>query len=366
MKKRILFFITDLGGGGAENVLVNLVNNLDYSKYDITLLTLFGGGVNESRLNSEIKLKHIFPFPPFRGFSSLQKLFSPTTLRKFFIRGVYDVEIAYLQHTPTRILSGASLSPETKRFAWVHTKNVSPFKYRSVAEMEDCYNKYTKIAFVSEIARDAFQTSFNVSTPLEVVHNVVESTKIISSGNLPFEKANNNTIKLCTVGRLNHLKGYDRLISVLHELSQEGLRHWHLSILGTGELEIKLKKMVDDFNLGDNVEFMGYKTNPYVYIKNSDCFICSSYTEGYSTAVTEAIILGVPVVTTDCSGMSEILGDSGAGIITENNEEALKNGIREIISNPDKLKSMTYAAIDRSKHFSTKSLVAEFEKFISK
>lgn len=60
-----------------------------------------------------------------------------------------------------------------------------------------------------------------------------------------------------------------------------------------------------------------------------DLFVCSSRKEGYSTTITESIIVGTRVITTDCSGMDEILEDSGAGIIVENNEEALYLGLKD-------------------------------------
>ena len=73
MKKKILFFHFDLGVGGAENVLINLLNNLSPTKYDITLLLLFNHGVRLDCLSSHIRLKYVFNFKPFRGISQVIK-----------------------------------------------------------------------------------------------------------------------------------------------------------------------------------------------------------------------------------------------------------------------------------------------------
>ena len=74
----------------------------------------------------------------------------------------------------------------------------------------------------------------------------------------------------------------------------------------------------------------GFQSNPYSYMKRSDLYVCSSYVEGFSTVVSEAVILGIPVVTTESSGMREILGDSEYGLITENSDESLYQGMKKM------------------------------------
>lgn len=94
-----------------------------------------------------------------------------------------------------------------------------------------------------------------------------------------------------------------------------------------------------------------------------DAFICSSYAEGYSTAAVESIILGKPVITTECSGMREIFGDSECGIICENSENGLYNSIKYILDNPEKLEYFSENAEKRASDFSTEKRVAELEDF---
>ena len=95
-----------------------------------------------------------------------------------------------------------------------------------------------------------------------------------------------------------------------------------------------------------------------------DFFVCSSLQEGYSTAVTESIVVQTPVLTTDCSGMREIFGDTDAGIIVQNSENGLFNGLRKILKDKNLRDRSKQAAILRSGYFSTKNLIAEFESFI--
>ena len=82
---KVLFLIHDLGQGGAEKVLVNLVNNMDRTKFDITVMTLFSGGVNEQFLAKDIKYKTIYK-RMIRGNSKLMKLLSPRTLHKMYVK----------------------------------------------------------------------------------------------------------------------------------------------------------------------------------------------------------------------------------------------------------------------------------------
>ena len=110
--KKILFIIPTLGQGGAEKVLVNLVNNMDRSKFDITVQVLFKGGVNEQFLKSDIKFKYYYK-KQFRGNSKYLCLFSPEKLYKKFIKEKYDIIVSYLEGPTARIVSGCT-NPNTK------------------------------------------------------------------------------------------------------------------------------------------------------------------------------------------------------------------------------------------------------------
>ena len=88
--KKVLFFIPNLMHGGAEKVLVNLVNNLDRMKYDITVYTLFDEGVNKKYLKDDISYRY-FLKKIFKGNSIILKLFKPEFLYKHIIKDKYDV-----------------------------------------------------------------------------------------------------------------------------------------------------------------------------------------------------------------------------------------------------------------------------------
>ena len=72
----------------------------------------------------------------------------------------------------------------------------------------------------------------------------------------------------------------------------------------------------------------GMQKNPYPYIKDADLLVCSSYYEGYNLTVAEALIIGTPVLSTDCTGPREILDGGEYGMIVENSDEGLYNGLK--------------------------------------
>lgn len=339
MKKKVLFCIFDLKGGGAEKVLVNLLKQMNPNKYDITVFALFGVGVNLTGLPEYVKFKCIFRHQ-FRGLTTLMKFFSPRILHWLLIRDKYDIEVAYLETSPTRIISGAPAN--IKKVCWVHIEEENQYtfasSYCSYKEMIACYNRYDHIAFVSKKARNVFQNNHpEINVPLSVIHNVNDYDDIMKKSLMPISEKLSSGVKICTVGRLTKQKGYLRLLKVVNRLNVDGLKNrFGLYILGTGGEYKQLKNYVDKYTL-DNVHLLGFQVNPYKYLSKMDLFVCSSYKEGYSTAVTESVILDLPVITTDVSGMDEILNDGKYGLIVSNDSDALYEGLKELITNPYKI-----------------------------
>ena len=138
----------------------------------------------------------------------------------------------------------------------------------------------------------------------------------------------------------------------------------HFYALGVGPEQIEIEKYLQENNLSDSFTFLGYQTNPYKYVSKCDIFICASTAEGFSTAATEALIVGTPVVTTLVSGMKEMLGDNEFGIITENNEDALYEGIKKLLDDRKLLEYYTKKAQERGGAFSTENTVKAVENML--
>lgn len=364
MKKKIIFLIADLGGGGAEKVLVNLVNALPVDKYDVTVRTIFGKGINVSFLAPHIRYSSLFPCKMIGGYVLVSKLLPSRWLYKLLVRGKYDVEVAYMMHVPTRAIGASDSS--AKKFAWSHILHITSNAYRSKKEFLNSYRNFNGIAFVSRDGLNDFNENYFHHPYGRVVHNVVDSQYIMECGkeDIPFD-LDERIINICSVGRLSSQKGYLRLVKVLGELHAEGFKRWHLYLIGKGEEQDAIVSIATDLGISHLVSLLGFHSNPHKYVSKMDLFVCSSETEGYSTAVTESIILGVPVLTTDCSGMNEIIGDSGAGMVVPNSNDGLKDGLRKVFSDPSLIKGMKMKAAERSKTFETQKLVSEFEDFIN-
>lgn len=353
-----------MGQGGAEKVLVNLVNNMDYSKFDITVISLFGGGVNEKYLNNRVHYQSVFK-RTIRGNSMIMKLFTPEQLHKHFIKGVYDIEVSYLEGSTARIVSGCC-TPCTKLINWVHceqrSRESAADSFRSVKEAELCYARFNHHVFVAETVKKNFLNIFPQDNPCNVIYNTVESDMILElSKESASQIIDDNCLKLVSAGSLKEVKGFDRLLRIVKKLKENGY-HIHLYILGKGPLKEGLKHFVTENHLSDNVTFLGYQINPYKYVSKCDLFVCSSHREGFSTAVTEALIVGTPVCTTEVSGMREMLGDNEYGLITKNNEESLYNGIKSLLDNTDLLSYYKKQALIRGNTFSKEKTVKSAEE----
>lgn len=367
--KKILFALPTLGGGGAERVLVTLLNNLDKSKYDITLFCIFDGGTNKQYLNNNIKYKSFFK-KPFRGNIHLFKFLSPENLYRKMIVDKYDIAISYLEGPTTRIVGGCPYS-ETKLINWIHTgthdKKEFLSSYRNVNEFHNVYNKFNLTIFVSNTAREAFNHTFNtLKIPVQVKYNSVDDGLIRELSNERIEDVqfNTKTTNLISVGRYTKQKGYIRLIEIINRLVKEG-QDVHLYLLGKGELESQYINLINKYNLKNKITLLGYKENPYKYVKAADLFVCSSYTEGFSTAVTESLIVGTPVITTLCSGMEELLGQNNEhGLITDNDEIALYEGLRKLLINKELIIHYKEKANNRGEFFKLTETVKEVEKLL--
>ena len=367
MKTKILFFHFDLGNGGAEKVLVNLLRGLDNDKYEVTLYLLFNHGVNLSSLPSNVKLLYLFNRAPFRGIIHLLKILSPKLLHKLLIKDKYDIEVAYIEGAPTRIISGCP-NKESKLLAWVHTQanEILFSSFRTINEAKLAYQNFNKVLFVSEIAMSTFSAKTGwTDIPMGVCHNVIDVNEIMTlSTDVINVELSTSKINLCSVGRLTPLKGYIRLIHILGNLKNKISLDWQLYILGQGEQKSLLEKTIMENGLQEHVHLLGYDKNPYKYLSKMDLFICSSYAEGYSTAVTESIIVGTPIITTNCAGMNEIIGDSEAGIIVENTDSALSNVLEQLLTGNIDIQSLKANAKMRSARLS-QSNIEEFEYVIN-
>lgn len=362
--KTILFLIPSLGGGGAERVLVNLVNNLDKTKYEITVQTLFDVGVNRNYLD-----KHIKYIPGFRkqfpGNTKLPKILSPKSLYRLLVKECYDIVVSYLEGPTARIVAGCPFE-NTKLVSWIHVEQHSvkaaAYSFRSIEEAHECYGRYDRTICVAETVKKDFLSIFSNIQDCEVLYNTNEDAKILNQTKEVVDDVEfSDEINIMSVGRLRTEKGYDRLIKAHGRLLEKGIKH-HIYILGNGSEEDNLKKMISDYRVESTFHLLGFHANPYKYVSKADLFVCSSRREGFSTAVTEALIMGIPVVSTLCSGAEELLGHNNEwGLVTENSEEGVFDGLYKMLATSGLLEQYKEKAKERGKFFSKDNTVKAVE-----
>lgn len=360
--KKLLFFINTLDGGGAEKVLVDLVNSIASEQYDVDLVTITGG-VHSDKLSEKICYRPIIRNRNSLIGKLLEKIIYHmpySMLAKLFLHGEYDAEIAYLEGFPTRVL--AVKKSGAKKMAFVHCDvSVQPVLqsfYKSKQACLDEYRKFDKVCFVSEVALGGFEKTFGVLDNAQVIHNIVLASEILEKAKEePPYRYETDGMKILAVGRLSKEKGYDRLIRAAAHLEKKYT--FELWIAGDGGERSALEAMIQQLGVR-SVKLLGFQKNPYPFMRSADLFVCPSYYEGYSTVVTEATILGLPVLTTDCAGMREILDNGNSGCIVENSEEALEQGLEILLSSKEKFEELKLKAQKKSETFSNEKAMQEY------
>ena len=168
---------------------------------------------------------------------------------------------------------------------------------------------------------------------------------------------------LVTSRRLVSQKGYESLLEACNKLNKDNIKY-ELWILGEDWARPKLEELINKYRLS-NIKLLGFKENPYKYIKQGDLFVCSSKNEGFSLVIAEAMILGLPVISTKCSGPNELLNFGQFGYMVENDEEALYEGLKEIINNEEKLKYYKEKSNERVEFFNYRNRIKIIENILN-
>ncbi len=363
---KILFFIETLTGGGAEKVLRDLVNHMDQSKFAITVQTvwpcdaakyLVPGIRYKSMYASESRVNHL----RYRAEAESGLAY------RLHIRDDYDIECAYLEMGPTKVLA-SSTNNRAKKLAWVHcdlSKALSDPR-AFAARTAPWYAKYDQVFCVSQIVKERFDELFENRFESKVLYNVIDDAaiRVMALLHLP-EGMNKRRLTVLSVGRFSPPKNYMRLLRAHKRLLDEGVEH-DLWILGDGPERAMLERYVAENALQDSVRMPGFIENPYPFLREADLLACSSVYEGFSTFMTEGVILGKPIVTTDVSGMRELLGDSEFGLIVENDDRAFFEGMKRMLTETELRAKYASKAAERGRAFSADLLTRETEALLIK
>lgn len=357
VKKDILFIIENLRDGGAEKALITLLKQWDYTRYNVTLCILFYEGIYRDEIPQEVKLivlykkRNSFCRKSFRYYQR----HNFTALLRFQIKRKtkkhYDTIISFLEgrsllfHDLIRERAGRNIT-------WVHCDlphyhwTTNAF-YRPSDEIK-CYTHMDEIVFVSSSAMKSFSDTYNIAVPKRCIYNLIDCDNIRSQA--AAETISHSTLTITSIGSLNNIKAFDKLIRVAKLFQQNGYT-LHFQIIGKGENEGMLRNLAKALNVEDYISFLGFKRNPYPYLKGSDIYISTSLSEGLPTVICEAFTLGIPVVATSTAGAVELLKNGEYGILTGHEETSIYEGLRTLIDDEDLRNKYAQKAQERARIF---------------
>ena len=349
--KKLMFFVYSLRMGGSEKACVRMANALT-DRYDVTICTVFGNAGLESEVSEKVHL--ISKFPQFiRGFAKIVYRLKPKRAYRFLVKDDYDIEIAVGDGLESFVISG---SPNPNKFSWVHInlgQNGTKRSQESIAK----FNAFKKIICVSESNKQAFVKEIGLEDTIVVAYtpiDIAQIQKLADKQEIIFKKKT-----FVSVGRLEKVKGYDRLIVAVSSLQQ---KVFQVIIIGDGTQRNELQKKIAENNLSDRVTLLGSMDNPYPYIKAADALICSSYEESFGFTLVEAMCLRTPVITTKCGGVQDIIKKSEQGLICDNSVEGIKEGINRFLKDESEIN--TEEAYDRATVFNVENCVDAFCRII--
>lgn len=331
-KKKVLFLLEAFDKGGIEKVTLDIVNNLDPKKYEITVQTFWYGGHCQSRVKKHVKVIPFFFKRYVPGVIRLIQYLPAKWLYRLFVRGKYDVEIAASDGGAAKVISG-SCNKKARKVCWVHMDVVE--RGSKLKEFQDAdiarkiYEKFDTIGCVSKQCLDKFRKKFGDYPDMRTVHNPLPEDEIREKAG-EFAMRRTASLEFATVGRLAVEKGYDRLITASRQLANEGY-DFRVHIVGDGERKEELARQIAGSKLKKTVILEGYAANPYPYIAAADWYLCTSLDEAYPLSVGEALLLGRPVMGTNCSGVREWLGDNEYGMVLENSTEGIYRGMKTAV-----------------------------------
>lgn len=367
MKKRILLVINTLGRAGAERAFIELLNNIDYEKYEVYVFVLTGMGELFSDLPSEVHLlnQNYWSQPVLNtaGRKQLRKL----VIKKAFTKNgrkdwryilmnlgsqikigtikkdkllwklladtvdvpteiketQYDTAVAFLEGGSTYFV--AQHVQAKQKVAFVHVGYTEAGYNRDLDG--DAYSVFHKIYTVSEDVRVGFLNIYpELTSRVKSFAMIVNHDAILQAAKEPIQLQKKG-LTLVTVARLTKQKGCDLLVQTALELKDLYGDEFCWYVVGDGPQRRQLELFVKKNHLNAQVKFLGVKNNPYPYFCAADIYVQPSLFEGKSIAVQEAKILQRLMVVTDVTGMNEIIEHEKTGIICKPSAQALAKAI---------------------------------------
>lgn len=394
MKKNIVFVLYDMEIGGIERSLINMLESFDYDQFNVDLLvhehkgefmnlipekvnllpevdkyTIFRkpivqclkeGNITSSAIrllskyvaNGKAKKRS---FEEGSGYIQMQLATKYTSYFLPRLKKTYDVAISYAwphDFVANRITAN-------KKIAWIHT-DYSKLEIDNNIDLQ-MWNKFDSLASVSTECMQSFLSAYpSLADKVIMIENITSPSfiKSMAEEKIQLFDRSQDTFKILSVGRLSYVKGFDLAVRALRKLHDKGITNIKWYVVGYGGYEAELKKLIAKYNLQDSFFLLGKKSNPYPYMKACDLYVQPSRYEGKAVTVTEAKILGKPILITNYPTSKSQVENGIDGLICEGNVEGLAKGIERLYKN-EQLRSSLVSNIkakDYSNQFELKKL----------
>lgn len=385
-------FLTDsiFSLGGVQRVVSVLANELQ-KQHDVEILCIddkFPIDRNMYNLNISIPInfnpslnsKHFYLKLPYRilrefnnisGFLNnkitvdlLREVIYPKCIQKKYIKYLnskeYDVIIA-VEGFYSLLLGTISEKLDAKTIGWQHNSYDAYLRNKDKYywQQDELFKKYIpelyKCIVLTKEDKKLYKANLNVDC--EFIYNPISFECQ--------EKHNYTSKNIIAVGRLSEAKGFDMLIKAFSIVNKEK-RDWTLKIVGDGPEKMNLIKIIEKYNLKDNVFLVGPSNNVKDHYLESSIFISSSRWEGFGLVVIEAMECGLPVIAFENSGPKEIIDKDGVNgiLVNKNDINKLAENIILLIDNEEKRKNISIQSKKRAQDFNIKKIIFEWEKIL--
>ena len=309
--KTVIFVVDSLSGGGAERVIVQLVNQVNRSRF-VPILALGAAtgpylrevrndvvihelGARRSRSAVPALVRTIRSVRPDVVVSTTGLNLAVSAARTFFPR-----------NTRVILREGNTASAFLEDVARAHPGHAKLYR----AAYKRLYPRADAVICQSEFMRQDLAALGVPPRKLSCIYNPVDTARIKDLAGESPHASQAPGPHLVTMGRLAYQKGYDILLRALAVIREAHPRVF-LSVIGDGEERADLERMAEDLALRSSVEFTGFCANPYPLVAGADLFVSSSRYEGFSNAIVEALACGTPVVATDCPSANREVIEEG-------------------------------------------------------
>lgn len=377
-KVKVLFRHRSMEMGGVEKVLINIANNLNPDKFDVTiLLNLNQGelrnefsdhirkvylGEGKEKMSSNIFLRSFQLFKRKRALEKYGK--NPEIIDTEVLKNKYDVEVAMDWRDFSSVLK--SSNKNSAKLAWFHSEIDVP-KFQPILPMVlESFPKFDQIIYCSQNIKDMMHHYHPaLRYPSEdVIINAIPINEIRAKANETVQLTSDVPL-FVSVGRLHTRKGFHKLMNAHANLLKKGLQH-NILIIGDGEEMSNLRRQAVDLNVKDSFILAGNKMNPYPYIKKADFFIMPSESEAWPLVIAEALILKKPIIATKVGDVSYMIKNHITGHLIDYKMEEMEAAMEKFLAETEYVKEIKNNLEEIDKQFDNNKIFNAIENILLK